>query len=201
LIKSIRNKLGVSEVIVDGEFATLGMMEFFAEERIEFTARIACNRNITTLHGTKIQLKNCPQLRLRRNERSRTITAYLGGRLYDFTAVKHTTRGGKKKIVFIISTVPRTSKEHVRIYDLRWCIEKFFRTAKQSLGLESCQAQKSSGTINRILAVMLIYSALEETRFAKKKISVEQVLRIIKSKTGGKRFDQYAYLVETYATL
>lgn len=108
-------------------------------------------------------------MKLRKNEKSRTVAAWFGGRLYEFTAVKENISGGQKKIVFIISPKQRTSKEHLLIYSLRWCIEKFFRSSKQSLGLEDCQAQKHDGIINRILAVMIAFTAIEETRFVKKR--------------------------------
>jgi len=200
VIKITKEKLGNLEVVVDGEFATLEMLEFFSEEKIEFTARIACNRNVITNTGIKAQLKNHEQLRLRKNEKSRTIQARFGNRFYDFTAVKQKTRNSKKKIVFIISTIRRTPKEHVKAYSLRWRIERFFRTSKQSLGLEDCQSQKLQGIISHIFAVMLAYAAIEETRFAKKKKSPELVLGILKSKNNRPLFQQYADLVETYAT-
>jgi hypothetical protein len=200
IIKITKEQLGDLEVIVDGEFATLEMLEFFAEEKIEFTARIACNRNVISSAGIKAQLRNHEQLRLRKNEKSRTIQASFGNRSYQFTAVKQKTRNGKKKIVFIISTLERTSKEHVKAYALRWRIETFFRTSKQSLGLEDCQAHKLEGITFHILAVMLAYAAIEETKFAKKKKSPELILGILKSKNSHRLFHQYADLVETYAT-
>jgi hypothetical protein len=199
-IKAIIAKLGNLEVIVDGEFATLEMMDFFAEEKIQFTARIACNRNVTTEKGIKNQLKNHEQLRLRKNEKSRTMQAFLGNRKYDFTAVKQKTRGGKKKIVFIISTTQRTSKEHAKTYALRWCIEKFFRTSKQSLGLEDCQSQKLEGIKSHIFAVMFSYATLEEIKIFKRKKSPEHILGILRTKISGSLSLKYADLVETYAT-
>ena len=200
IIKDIKQDLEIDEVLVDGEFATHNMMDFFAEEGIHFTARIAANRNVITREGLKGQLKKHQSLRLRKNEKSRTIVALYGNRFYNFTAVKQTTRGGKKKIVFIVSTKDRPSKDHVKTYALRWSIEKFFRTAKQSLGLEDCQAQKIDRIINHINAVMLVFIALEETKFAKKKRSPEAILGIIKSKNVNNKYHSYADLVETYAT-
>jgi len=199
LIRQVKKELEIEEVIVDGEFSTCFMMDFFAEEGIHFTARIPCNRSVITDDGVRAQLRNHGSLRLRKNEKSRSVEALFNGRLYNFTAVKQTTRGGKKKIVFIVSTKSRPSKEHVKTYALRWNIEKFFRTAKQSLGLEDCQAQKIDRIINHIHAVMLAFVALEETRFSKKKKSVEAILGLIKPKNVTRNFDLYADLIETYA--
>lgn len=199
LIRLVKNDLDINEVLVDGEFSTHSMLDFFAEEGIDFTARIATNRNVLTRNGIKAQLKTHDALRLRKNEKSRTVIASYGQIFYNFTAVKQTTRGGKKKIVFIISTKNRSSKEHVKIYAMRWNIEKFFRTAKQSLGLEDCQAQKADRIVNHVHAVMIAFIALEETKFTKKKKSVEAVLGIIRSKNRGIKYNLYIDLVETYA--
>ena len=199
MIVAIASRLGNLEVLIDGEFSTMEMLEFFANTRINFTARIACNRKVTSTDGTTAQLKLHPLLSLRRNQKSRTVAAYFGSRIYEFTAARHKTRNGKVKIVFIISTSTRTSKEHVQVYALRWKIEKFFRSSKQSLGLESCQAQKIDGIVARILAVMLIFTALEEVKIAKKLKSVEAVLRVLRSKKDHLHDTQYIDLVETYA--
>jgi hypothetical protein len=59
---------------------------------------------------------------------------------------------------------------HVNTYRLRWCIEKFFRTAKQSLGLEQCQAQKIDRVSNHINAFMIAFVALEEVKHLKKNV-------------------------------
>lgn len=198
MIFSLVQKLGNLEVLVDGEFSTIEMFEFFAIMRISFTARIPCNRRVTSRDGVSAQLQLHPDLKLNKNAKSRTMTAYFGGRLYEFTAVRHNTRNGKKKIVFIISTSTRHSKEHVRIYALRWMIERFFRTSKQSLGLEDCQAQKTDGIVNRIVSVMLIFTALEEVKITKKEKSVEAVLHVLRSKKGHSSTAKYIDLVETY---
>jgi hypothetical protein len=200
MISSIVQKLGNLEVIVDGEFATLEMLEFFSSQNINFTARIACNRKATSMHGIVAQLKFHQGLHLNKNQKSRTMAAYLNGKAYEFTSVKQKTRNGKKKIVFIISTNVRSSKEHVRIYSLRWNIEKFFRTSKQSLGLEACQAQKSHGIVTRILAVILIFTALEETKLFLKEKSVEAVLHVLRSKNSLDSPLEYSDLVETYVS-
>ncbi len=199
LLIRLKNELGVKEVIVDGEFATYDMLDFCANQGFDITARIARNRNVITHDGTKAQLRIHQALRLVKNRKSRTVRAFFGGRFYYFTAVKHTTRGGQKKIVFIISSKERSSKEHVNTYKLRWNIEKFFRTAKQSLGLEQCQAQKIDRISNHINAVMIAFIALEEIKYLKKKRSPEAVLNIIRAKTNSRITIEYIDLIETLA--
>jgi hypothetical protein len=163
-------------VLVDGEFSSQEMLNFFADHNIGITARIQRNRVVESDDGVIAQLQLHQGLRLLRNAHSRTIRAKLRGRYYWLTAVKHTTRGGKKKIVYIISTEKREQKEHVATYKKRWNCEKFFRTAKQALGLEDCQAKKVDGIKGHIWSVMILYSSLEETRYFKKKKSPEFIL-------------------------
>jgi hypothetical protein len=200
LLIRLTNEIDFEEVIVDGEFATYDMLNFCADQDFDITARIARNRNVVTDDGTKAQLQAHPALRLTKNKKSRTVGAFYCGRFYNFTTVKYRLKGGKKKIVFIISSKNRTSKEHVNTYKFRWNIEKFFRTAKQSLGLEQCQAQKIDQVINHINAVMVAFVALEEVKYLKKKRSPEAVLGILKSKNNVWLIDQYIDLVETFAT-
>jgi SRSO17 transposase len=82
-------------------------------------------------------------------------------------------------------------------YSSRWVIEKFFRSAKQSLGLEDCRSQKFDGIVKHIWAVMRSFTTLELLRFAKRKKSVEAVLAILRDKKRGVLSHQYADLIET----
>jgi len=198
LILAVVAKLGYLETIVDGEFSNYDMLKFFAENRLDFTAHIARNRKVSSLEGESTQLQQHHALRLVKNQKSRTMAAYLAGRIYDFTAVRQKTRNGKSKIVYIISSSTRLAKEHVKIYALRWEIEKFFRTTKQSLGLEDCQTQKLSGIVARIVAVNLMYTALEEVKILKKLSSPEGVLRVLRSKNDLDLNHEYTDLIETF---
>ena len=92
------------------------------------------------------------------------------------------------------------SKKLLKIYPLRRNIEKFFRTAKHSLGLEDCETPKDDQIINNISFIMIALTGLVETKSLKKKKFVEVILGIIKSKNIGKSFTVYVDLVEAYVT-
>jgi SRSO17 transposase len=62
----------------------------------------------------------------------------------------------------------------MRIYGYRWNIEKFFRTAKQSLGLTHCQSTKKKLQENHIMNVFCAYAILECERNKKKLANPEQ---------------------------
>ncbi|MBM3886817.1 transposase, partial [Candidatus Dependentiae bacterium] len=70
-------------------------------------------------------------------------------------------------IVYIISTKYRSARDHSDSYSLRWNVEKFFRTSMQSFRLEGCQSQKLRGIAAHIVAVSLIFTAIEEVKFSK----------------------------------
>ncbi len=72
---------------------------------------------------------------------------------------------------------PDSSKEYVRIYKLRWGIEMFHRTAKQSLGLKDCQSTNLDMQKVRICNLFYIYAFLQHQKKLRKASSVEFVIR------------------------
>ena len=60
--------------------------------------------------------------------------------------------------IYYISTVRKTAKEYVKIYELRWNIEKIFRTMKQSLGLKDCSARKGTMQKGHIFGIFHAYT-------------------------------------------
>ena len=197
-LRKILRMISCDEVLVDGEFSSKDMLKFFAEEGIEFTARIARNRIAETDDGTKTQLQLNKAFRLTKNRKSKTAGALIDGGRYQITAVKSNSKHAKHNVVFIISTKKRAPKEHVKTYKTRWVIEKFFRTTKQSLGLEDCQAHSIDAIKQHIIAALSMFTALEETKFVKKQKSVEAVLAIAKSKNRGLLSSQYIDLIESF---
>nr|MBA3752545.1 transposase [Candidatus Dependentiae bacterium] len=84
---------------------------------------------------------------------------------------------GETSIVFLVSNFPDSSKEYIRIYKLRWGIEMFHRTAKQSLGLKNCQSTNRDMQKVRICNVFYIYAFLHHQKKLRKVSSVEFVIR------------------------
>src|SRR5215204_2615526 len=80
-------------------------------------------------------------------------------------------------IVFLVSNFLASSKEYVRIYKLRWGIEMFHRTAKQSLGLKDCQSTNLDMQKVRIYNLFYLYAFLQHHKKLQKASSVESVIR------------------------
>ena len=155
------------------------MIEFLEKKEIGYSMRIAKNRKIESA-GYSGQICNHPDLQLKKNEKYKTVKAtYRGFECY-ITTEKRNGNKGKKEVVFIISNVEQSPKEHVNSYAKRWPIEKCFRTSKQSLGLAHCQSTNSFKQQAHVFLVMASYSILQVMKFAKKKRSVEEVLNCIR---------------------
>jgi hypothetical protein len=73
-----------------------------------------------------------------------------------------------------------TPKQHILAYEYRWPIEKFFRTAKQHLGIQDCQSTFIKKQRAHIFATFLAFIELEVQKIYKKKKSPEQVLKVIR---------------------
>jgi len=167
-------------VTLDGAFASKGMIEFFIKNLIHFCMRIPRNRVVVSQKGVEAQLQNHPELKLKKNQRYKTIRGTYKGSKCFFTAHKAYSKPGRKpRIVFIVSDLNISPKEQAKAYGIRWNIEKAFRTMKQSLGLSDCQCLDSEKQRAHIFATFLAYAKLEEKKSNKAK-SPEAVLKIIR---------------------
>jgi len=118
--------------------------------------------------------------------------SYKGHGLY-FTAHKRNATHGKKEIVFIVSNIIRTAKEHVDAYDNRWSVEKYFRTGKQYIGLAHCQSINADKQKFHIFSVMVTYAILQQIKHDKKKQSIEVIIHDIRRQ---KRLDYLAEYID-----
>ena len=167
------------EVKLDGAFANINMIEFLTKKEIGYSMRIAKNRKVKS-EDYSGQICNHPDLHLKKNEKYKTVkTTYRGFECYIATEKRNGNKG-KKEVVFIISNIEQSPKEHVISYAERWPVEKCFRTTKQSLGLAHCQSTNSFKQQAHVFLVMASYSVLQVMKFAKKKRSVEEVLKVIR---------------------
>ena len=163
---------------MDGAFASEAMLQFCKRNLINFCMTIAKNRVIAAKDGTKAQLQHHPKLKLKRNERYKTIKGVYKDIKCYFTAHKRYSNSGKSyNIVYIVSSLNIPAKEQAKAYNIRWNIEKIFRTTKQSLGLNDCQCIEIEKQRTHIFSVFFAYAKLEEQKLFKRKKSVEQVLK------------------------
>ncbi len=183
LIASIASKINIEVVVMDGLYATVDMIKFLNNSRQHFEMRMHANRTIRlTGSTTLVSLRECAQLRLKPNQFQKTISAYWHDILVTITAVKRVSKNGTESVVYQVSNYKASPKKHVKIYSLRWSIEKFFRTAKQSLGLTDCQSRKLQNQINHIKSVFFAYTALQFDMKKSRLKTPEEALRRLRFK-------------------
>jgi len=178
-------KLGIDFdfVSLDGAFSFAPMFDFYKKnKRLKFSQRVAKSRIIKTKDGISAPLKDHPALKLHRNEREKTIKAKFNSKknpddsYYFFTAHKRRTRNNEWEVVFIISNIKQTAKQHIASYDLRLPIEPMIRTTKQKFGATQCQAIESSKQQAHIMAGFLAYAILNIESNDKQKESVDALV-------------------------
>ena len=130
--------------------------------------------------GERHQIKKCPFLKLKKGRTKRTIQALWQNMYLSFTTFKRQMANGEFSIVFQVSNFKALSSEHIKIYGYRWKIEKFFRTAKQKLGLNDCQSRKLERQKGHIFHVFIAYSIAQYERVRKKYKNVEDAITSIK---------------------
>ena len=79
--------------------------------------------------------------------------------------------------MYYISTVRKAPKEYIKLYDLRWKIEKMFRTMKQSFGLKDCFACKKISHIGHIFGVFHAYTFAQQIKTEEILPNVESAVR------------------------
>lgn len=198
IIKALELGIPFSEVKLDGAFASLDMILFFIEKGIRFTIRIPENRKVE-IDGIMAQLREHLAFNMKRNQKYKTVQGTYKNIPLFFTAHKRNGNDQKKEIVFIVSNIQRTAKEHVEAYDLRWPAEKFFRTAKQSLGLADCQSTDPKKQRLHVFLVMATYTALGIMKIDQKKQSIEKILRPIRAQKFNTRAFDFAEFNETFS--
>ena len=180
IIKSLPTKIKYRYLLLDGAFATRDFLTFLIELDQKFIMRIASNRVIKTLDGVEAQLKEHSALKLKFNEKFKTVEGFYKGIRCFFTAHKRKGKNGESEIVFIVSNVEMAAKEYVEHYSDRSGIEAFFRTCKQSLGLNDCQMLSAEKQEVHILAIFVAYTFLEDEKIAKQKKCPEDIIHAIR---------------------
>ena len=180
LIPTIVKNLNIYCVAMDGLYATKKMTGFFNNNKINFEMRIRSNSRIELQDKTSVILKEYFATIMKgKRKDSSTIKGFWNGEPAYFTAERY----DEDTVVFLISNFQAAPQEHIKIYRMRWHIEKFFRTAKQRLGLKDCQSRKLVAQYNHILYVCVAYSLLQLERKSKKYKTPEEAHRRLRKKT------------------
>lgn len=163
LIEEIHSELPIYELLADGLYAIHEFFLWLISKNIKFDMRFHSNRSVTDKDYCG-QIKLHPKLKLSSKRPMRTICIKWKNIFFYVTAFRRINRSGETMVIYLISNYKASAREHVRAYELRWVIEKFFRTAKQYLGLGDCQSRKLNLQKNHIMNVFFIYALLQVER-------------------------------------
>ena len=179
LINQVKDKKLCKKILLDGLYQSYEMMIFINQLNFDFYMRLPRNRTVSTTEKERpVSLKIHKKFHLKRNQRSKTWKAYIKGISCYITAEKRKKRNGDYETVYIVSNRRHHSpKKIIAIYNKRWFIEKFFRTSKQSLGLQDCQAISIQKQNTHITAICVAYTVLEDIKIKKKLSSSEKALK------------------------
>ena len=180
LILEWKNQIPFSYVSLDGDYGNEYFLNFLHDIGLLYSIRMPRSRRVV-IDGKELSLSEHPFFQLKRNERYKTARCTYKGIPAYVTSQKRKGPRGTKETVFVISNLNGLSpKQQIEAYELRWPIEKMFRTVKQYLGLQDCQSVSTQKQRAHIFATFLAFTELEMHKINKKKKSPEEVLKIFR---------------------
>jgi len=166
---------------MDGLYDTHAMIQWLTSNNIPFEMRFHSNR-VIEYKGMRSQIRESEPLQLSGKRPKRTIRAsWYKINLY-FTALRRRTRNGEFITIYQVSNYKASAREHIQAYGYRWNIEKFFRTAKQKLGLNDCQSLKQETQEKHIMNVFLTYTLVQFERKKNKLKNPEAAIKSLKQR-------------------
>jgi len=182
LILKWKDKVKFAYLSLDGDYGNEAFLRFLHQNKLLYAIRMPKNRKVSINNRPEKTLKDQPFFHLKRNERYKTTRCnYKGIKTY-VTCQKRKGHNNTKQIVFVVSNLEKLSpKEYIEAYELRWSIEKMFRTTKQHLGLQHCQSISEEKQRAHIFAIFLAFTELELQKIDKKKKSPEAILKVIRN--------------------
>jgi len=144
-------------VIADAHYSTKTFLSFLSKIRQAFLMKFTCSR-IVTIGAQTGQLRKI--LRLKRNAHFKSANGLFDGISYYFYVVK--VKNGV--ICYFISLHEIQKDDLIALYKIRWNIELYHRTAKQSLGWKDCQMRAIEKQELHSLYVMYSYAIAELVR-------------------------------------
>jgi hypothetical protein len=190
----------IDTFIMDGSYFSRDFMTWLREKGLKFIIKAKTTTSVL-FNGKMVKLKHCKELRLNRYQNAKTILAEWNGQLWHFTAVRQEGKRGSK-IIYLIASFNAKPKIYAKTYNLRWTIEKFFRTAKQSLGLKDAMSQYAHIYLNHTKCVFLAYIMVQLYMKKYRLKSSEDAIRSIQDLKMRLNFSQIAQqfsLLENYA--
>lgn len=159
ILKIIDLKLNINCFIFDGLYFSKNFLNFLNFNNLKFLIKCRNTTVIETNNG-KTNLKNCKDLKLNSNQKYKKVLAKFMEKNFYFIKSKRENKNSEN-VIFLIANFKTKAKEYTKIYSYRWTIEKFFRTAKQSLGFNDSYSCNSKIYLNHIKCVFFSYSTLQ----------------------------------------
>ena len=181
LIIRLRLLVSLYMVVADGLYAIEAFMKWLIEKGIRFEMRFHANR-VIEVDGAQSQIRKSSKFKLSCRRNKRTIGGKWKKMNLFFTGLRRIARTGKITIIYQVSNYKASAREHVQNYGYRWNIEKFFRTAKQKLGLNDCQSRKQESQENHIMNVFLTYALVQNESKRNKLKNAEAAIKQLKLK-------------------
>lgn len=158
----------------DAHFATQQVITTLSAEKQAFLMKIPRNRKVT-INGVTGQLQKI--LRLKRNSRIFAVRGLFGGVVCYFYVAK--IENGTT--IYFVSSDFIDYEKIIAMFRMRWNIELFHRTGKQSLGLGDCQMRALEKQELHALFVMYAYSIASVLASRMRLASVEDALRLLRN--------------------
>jgi len=174
LISKVASKLSIEYVLADGLYASADFIDWANQNKYKINMRFHSNRKIKIAdREEKVQVKEY----FEKNKKARIIKATWKDLSINVIMHKYRNKRANEKVVYLISNYNAGSvKAHLLAYRMRWAIEKFFRTAKQKLGMQDCQSRKKNVQENHIQCVFFAYAILQIKRKLKRQPNAEAVI-------------------------
>lgn len=180
LIEKIINLTPIYGVLIDGLYTTASLMTWLIEKNIRFDGRFHSNRKVKS-RAQNEQVKKLKKLKVSGRSPMRSVQVlWKNLKLYVISLFRRNS-AGRDIITYYVSNYKAPKKQHIFAYKMRWNIEKFFRTAKQKLGLKDCMVRNKEGQKKHIINVFSAYATLQIERVKKGFKNVENVIKSIKS--------------------
>ena len=190
LMIEIKSQLPDLMFLLDGGFSSEDMLSFCMTNEIKYCMRFHSNKKVV-INNKEAQIRNHGLIKISGKRKRRAVRGFYKGIGAYFVAFKRLDKKGKVKMVYLVTSEKESPKETIQTYKKRWNIEKFFRTAKQHLGLRDCQALSAAKQEAHIFAVFVIYAWLQIQKFNRKAKNPERILHKIRKQKNGNLLVQF----------
>lgn len=167
-----KDVINIERVLADAHYSTKWLLENLSAQGVSFCMKIPANRIVKTEQNTG-QLKKI--LRIVKNNRTNSMSGFNAGLSCFFYVVKY-----RSTRLYYISSDPIAKDKIASVYKLRWKIEEFHRTVKQSLGFNDCQSRSAVKQHRHMFYVIEAYIYTELLRIKLEFKNIEQVIHSIR---------------------